>query len=324
MRKLVAEHAHAHVGLARVAIQLVAAGKGVDVGATQAEPARAVIVDLGLVESPLAGPQQSRVASRGLTVAGIEHKHLLQLAVAVPVVAAPVGLVQAVGLGHGLGNKLSHVVGAAKVHARPAIVGARFAHLHRAYHVKYQLELPAAHVVEIVAGTAGGATLAEARLVEHAVVERARACRVGGKCAVGKIGQHHRHVMRAAVSCPASCHALFRQGRAGGPAPLCPVLPELHRAGTRCNVLELACRALRGFVCHDARRHELVSPHTCIAIAAVGLPHHWHTVGRGGVVHPLVARHAHHEPGAVGLLHRAPAFLGRNGESREREQQHET
>ena len=160
--ELVAHGADA-VDVARQAFQFAAAGVGVDAHAVERERRAR-----GRPQVPGVGPDGIVSTAVGLALAGIDDIHLINLAVAVPVVfrIVDIDIGQLAGLTRHLAR--THVVALIVV---AAVVRLRVGHRHGAYDVELQFELPHALGVEVVVHRPLEIAFVEVLFVGNALVE---------------------------------------------------------------------------------------------------------------------------------------------------------
>ena len=144
-------------------IDFVGAGIGVDGHAVEMERGTAPTGERVFV-----GPDGVGGAAIAFAQAGIEDEHLIDLAIAVPVVVGKVDV--GVGLPAGFDD---HQVGIhVNLVAALAVVGVGTVHTDGTHHVEVEFETPSALRQEVVLDRALEASLAETYLVEDAQVER--------------------------------------------------------------------------------------------------------------------------------------------------------
>ena len=293
-----ADGAYAVVGglLVSVKAQLVAAGVGVDNGAVHVE-ALAIVAFLEIIH---VGPHGLCLAIVGLAVAGIQHEHLVGLAVAVPVILFPVDLV--LDSQASLGNHLAGVLVLVPTVVL-AIVGAVMAERHRAHHVECEVKLSVALVVEEVVDAAHKLALGIVFLVCELVVEglcvAARKRLVRKLCeddealllAVEAVGELGEGVSCCGVCFPDGSHALAHALCERLAAACCQGCSALLGVGVQLahvgkGVGAIAVGHIAGAVVSTEEMDVLVAAELCANLCAV--------CQAQGAVDASLCRHSHH------------------------------
>ena len=166
MAELVAHGADA--GNIAIAIELGAAGIGIDFHAVEGLCSATVSIILSRGKGPLVGPDGGAGSTVGLSLVGIDDIDLIDLAVAVPVIVGEVDVV--VDKFQGLDDHLGGIFVVA-LSVVSAIVGLGLGYSHRSDDIEREFELPLALSVEVVVHGAFEVAVGEVFLVGDALIE---------------------------------------------------------------------------------------------------------------------------------------------------------